>query len=131
MNEMPPPRRIGRSVGAVPLHFALAGCGDCKTSDFGLPLYMLGVSLQPVHRSKRVVNRVHDQWSSLRGDQPHSGQRMLGPDGSCVFSSCWRSACKTTEDCAEFPARAHMCQYYGQICFFGIFRSSAIAKYSN
>ena len=51
--------------------------------------------------------QVHDQRSSLRGDQPQSGQRMRGPDGSRLFS-CSSSRSKTTEDWATSFEKEHV-----------------------
>ena len=54
--------------------------------------------------------QVQDQRSSLRGDQPQSGQRMRGPEGSRFFF--WSgSRSKTTVDLAS-AERAHMPRYY-------------------
>ena len=41
--------------------------------------------------------QVQNHLSSLRGDQPHSGQRMRGPDGAWLFSSS-SSRSRTTDD---------------------------------
>jgi len=43
--------------------------------------------------------QVQDQRPSLRGDQPHSGQRMRGPDGPRPLFSVSRST--TTDDLPE------------------------------
>ena len=40
----------------------------------------------PVSNEFHSCPQVHNHRSSLRGDQPHSGQRMRGPDGSRLFS---------------------------------------------
>jgi|SRR5579864_5685502 len=40
----------------------------------------------PVSNVFHSLPQVHDQRSSSRGDQPESGQRILGPDGSRLFS---------------------------------------------
>ena len=41
--------------------------------------------------------QVQNHLSSLRGDQPHSGQRMRGSDGSRLFSAS-SSRSNTTDD---------------------------------
>jgi len=57
--------------------------------------------------------QVQDQRSSLRGDQPHCGHRMRGPDGLTLLS--WsRSRSKTGDDLAE-SERGHMPSYYGAL----------------
>ncbi len=38
-----------------------------------------------------------DQWSSLRGDQPQSGQRMRGPEVSLLLSSAGSRSIVTVE----------------------------------
>src|SRR5450756_279900 len=58
--------------------------------------------------------QVHDHRSSLRGDQPQSGHRMRGPDGSRLFSSL-TSRSKTLGDFAALSERAHMLRYYDAV----------------
>ncbi len=63
----------------------------------------------PVSNVFHSCPQVQNHRSSLRGDQPQSGHRIRGPDGSWLFSSSSRS--KTTEDLptslktVEIPAR--------------------------
>src|SRR5208337_1068206 len=55
--------------------------------------------------------QVQSHRSSLRGDQPHRGQRMRGPDGSRLFSFS-SSRSKTMDWSCEW---AHMHRYYRPI----------------
>src|ERR1700730_2017822 len=58
--------------------------------------------------------QVQDQRSSLRGNQPHSGHRMRGPEGSRLLA--WSgSRSKTTDDLAGSSERAPMPQYYDRV----------------
>jgi len=50
-----------------------------------------------------------DQRSSLRGDQPQSGQRMRGAEGSRLFS--WSSSRSTATDSSSLTA--HMLTFFG------------------
>src|SRR5207237_4755097 len=61
----------------------------------------------PVSKVFHPWPHVQDRRSSLRGDQPQSGQRMRGPEGTLLFSSS-RSRSKTTDDLVDSSARAHM-----------------------
>ena len=60
--------------------------------------------------------QVQDQRSCLRGDQPQSGHRMRGPDGSRLFSSS-SSRSKTTDWSGE---RAHTPRYYDPVRMHGV-----------
>ncbi len=60
--------------------------------------------------------QLQDQRSSFWGDQPQSGHRMRGPDGSRLFS--WSSSrSKTMDDLVESSARAHMSPHYVPLWF--------------
>jgi hypothetical protein len=56
------------------------------------------------HRCPQVQNHL----SLLRGDQPQSGQRMLGGFESSGFFSSSSSRSSTAEDVVEPSGRAHM-----------------------
>jgi len=53
----------------------------------------------PVSKVFHSLPQVQDHLSSLRGDQPHSGQRMRDPEESWLLRSS-SSRSKTTEDLA-------------------------------
>ena len=61
----------------------------------------------PVSNVFHSFPQLQDHRSSLRGDQPHSGQRMRGPDGS---RSCSRSRSGTM---TGLSATGLMPDYYG------------------
>ena len=63
----------------------------------------------PVSKVFQRCPQSQAQRSSLRGDQPQSGHRMRGPEGSRLFS--WSgSRSKTTDDLAASSERTHMLQ---------------------
>ena len=64
----------------------------------------------PVSKAFQSWPQVHDQRSSLRGDQPQSGHRMLRLEGSRLFSC---SGSKTKGDLSS--DRGHMLDYYDSI----------------
>ena len=68
--------------------------------------------------------QVQNQRSSLRGVQPHSGQRMQGPDGSRP-SCCSGSRSKTTDSSGK---SGHMPSYYDRVRMHGAVQDCGFSK---
>src|SRR5215813_14932765 len=69
----------------------------------------------PVSKVFQIWPHEHAQRSSFRGDQPHSGHRMRGPDGSSVFS-CSTSGSTTTDDCTRSSKAARVKGFIRPCC---------------
>jgi hypothetical protein len=73
----------------------------------------------PVSNVFHCSPQVQNHLSSLRGDQPQSGQRMRGSDGPWLFS-CSTPRSKTTDDWARSSESAHMPRYYDPVRMNGM-----------
>jgi hypothetical protein len=88
-------------VSIVPIHFAYQSeCGDQRAHErhwVEVHWWRHAGQTPPVSNVFHSCPQSQDHRSSLRGDQPQSGQRMRGSDGFRLFSSS-SSRSNTTDD---------------------------------
>jgi len=82
-------------------HFAYhSECGDHRAHErhwVEVQRWRQAGQTPPVSNVFHEWPQEQDHWSSLRGDQPQSGHRIRGTEGSWLFSST-SSWSKTTDD---------------------------------